>query len=312
MYSSPGLAKKAARKIHAITASSSESTSQSSSDEDMYTDPDTDGPSTPVVKVEEEQDGLGRFGPGQIIDLTTPPRINVPLPQLGPEALPQSTSTVPPRLFTALEHHTGKITYLHQTRRLPFLLRNVRRGFLLRCKDAGISLNDDLNRVMLGVRYDHVDGIFYETSLHQWTCPICSIHGPFPNLAVLQKHLEWDHKELFTEWLFSGNSVSVFFSWSHKHTPIHISANLPSSSRKSCNPDQNWLTNNLRRTGKVYHQQTLQKIAEIVSFPWSSSLLRPRHRHLALKVPYPYPQHLLLPHLRRPPPQLPLPSSCRP
>ena len=177
------------------------------------------------IKVEEEG-GLRRFGPAELIDLETPPQISISLPQLLSRATPGTTESddmgssaaivplsaqapLPADLVSTIEKLTHSSARLHLTKRLPFLVRNIRRGFLQRCKALGISSDRRTEDVAFHVHYEHtgVNDVVYDVTLHQWDCPLCTLHPSFPNQQMLQKHLAWDHEEFPFEWRRSHESL---------------------------------------------------------------------------------------------------------
>jgi len=89
---------------------------------------------------------------------------------------------------------------MQNTHQLPFLLRNVRQGFLSRCRVLGVPIYSDNRQLSLCVRYDYVAGITYKTDIEEWLCPLCELHGVFRTREMLACHLQWDHAEVFSEW----------------------------------------------------------------------------------------------------------------
>lgn len=150
-----------------------------------------------VVQVKKEDvDYLRPFGPAELIDLDPAPPITIQLPQITP----QKAQSAPPSALVqeALEHISLATNRMQETQQLPFRLRNLRKGFLLRCKNLGIPTDPKENRrdVIVRLRYD-IPGVAgaYETAMIGWRCPICSLHGCFPSRKVLRYHLEWDHSD---------------------------------------------------------------------------------------------------------------------
>ena len=170
------------------------------------------------VKLEEDEyAGLRPFGPPELIRLDSPPPITIPLPQIDSE---YTVNPFPPRLAAALSSLAPAVTSLrlHETRQLPFLVRNLRRGFLLRCESLGMSLKKSTENISLRVKYQHVDDIEHQVLSRKWKCPVCSLHGELPNQGVLASHLEWDHAELFVEWQQPmSNSVGVVLLFNPFH-----------------------------------------------------------------------------------------------
>jgi hypothetical protein len=117
-------------------------------------------------------------------------------------------------LIAALEVLTLTSLRMQKTVQLPFLLRNLRRGFADRCHRLGvrtkpsIHLNEPL-KVELIFRLQTGEMVFidaedyldeYRTHMNSWNCPLCDLHGAFGTQAMLQKHIEWDHSEIKTRW----------------------------------------------------------------------------------------------------------------
>lgn len=48
------------------------------------------------------------------------------------------------------------------------------------------------------VRYEYSESIFV-VQMEKWLCPICELHGTFPNKEMLRCHLQWDHLEIILE-----------------------------------------------------------------------------------------------------------------
>ena len=163
--------------------------------------------------------------PPEIMLLDSPPRITFPLPQTDRDPLNTPPTTQSPsieqppdeQLITALESFTLSTIRMQKTHQLPFLLRNVREGFLSRCRTLGVPIySDDNRRLSLCVRYDSVGGLTYKTDISKWLCPLCDIHGTFRTREMLSCHLQWDHGEIFYEWgqnditEVSGSNTSSF------------------------------------------------------------------------------------------------------
>ena len=143
--------------------------------------------------------------PPEIMILDSPPRITIPLPQIDHDLINISTarpsSIEPPdELIIALEPITLSTIRMQKTHQLPFLLRNVREGFLSRCRVLGVPIYSDNRRLSLCVRYDYVAGLTYKTDISEWLCPLCELHGAFRTREMLACHLQWDHPEVFSEW----------------------------------------------------------------------------------------------------------------
>ena len=143
--------------------------------------------------------------PPEIMILDSPPRITIPLPQIDPDLVntpaAQSPSTKPPdELISALESLTLSTIRMQKTHQLPFLLRNVREGFLSRCRALSVPIYSDNRQLSLRVQYNYLAGLTYKTDISKWLCPLCELHGTFRTREMLDYHLQWDHAEVFSEW----------------------------------------------------------------------------------------------------------------
>ena len=152
--------------------------------------------------MEEQPPPLRSRTPPAIMILDSPPRVTIPLPQIDRDLVnTQSPSIEPPdELITALESFALSTIRMQKTHQLPFLLRNVREGFLSRCRVLGVPIYSDNRQLSLCVRYDYVDGLTYKTNISEWLCPFCELHGTFRTREMLACHLHWDHAEVFSEW----------------------------------------------------------------------------------------------------------------
>ncbi|KAH7882375.1 hypothetical protein F5I97DRAFT_355505 [Phlebopus sp. FC_14] len=95
--------------------------------------------------------------------------------------------------------------------RLPFLRRNLRAGFKSRCQLIGtVSRHQALPRRSISVIYscqstdptaqgEH-SSFTTRTSITDWLCPLCNIHGAFANQRMLHMHLSWDHPSVEVQW----------------------------------------------------------------------------------------------------------------
>lgn len=137
--------------------------------------------------------------------LDSPPKITIPLSQIDlslvDDPAPQSRSIEPSdELITALESLALPTIRMQKTHQLPFLLRNVREGFLSRCRALGVPIYSHDRQLSLCVRYDYVAGPTYITDISNWLCPLCELHGIFRTREMLDCHLQWDHAEVYSEW----------------------------------------------------------------------------------------------------------------
>jgi hypothetical protein len=213
--------KSAARKINYVNATSSEeedsdddkskATSSSSSEKDQLDSDQYD------VDMEAPYRPVRARTPPEIMILDSPPRITISLPQIDPDLVNtpavQSRSIEPPdELITALQSLTLSTIRMQKTHQLPFLLRNLRQGFLSRCRVLGVPIysDNDERQLSLCVRYDYVAGLTYKTDISKWLCPLCELHGTFRTREMLACHLQWDHAEVFSEW---GQMDDTEVSW---------------------------------------------------------------------------------------------------
>jgi hypothetical protein len=45
------------------------------------------------------------------------------------------------------------------------------------------------------------DPTIYKNTMNAgWLCPLCELHGVFGNRQMMEKHLEWDHREVTVNW----------------------------------------------------------------------------------------------------------------
>jgi hypothetical protein len=128
------------------------------------------------------------------------PRITIPLPQVKTEPEGETRLYPAEELLNALEALTLTSIRIQTTRRLPFLRRNLRKGFFKRCMNLHLPIYGDRKTISLGVKYEYVDGIVFHAEIEEWLCPLCNIFGKFATRAMLNRHLEWDHREVFCEW----------------------------------------------------------------------------------------------------------------
>jgi len=128
-------------------------------------------------------------------------------------------------LVAALEALTLSSLRMQKTGQLPFLLRNMRRGFVHRCRLLDVPTKSSIHsdeplQVQLLFRLQTNVLVFegaedysdeYTTHMTSWNCPLCDLHGRFGTQAMLQKHIEWDHSEIKTKWLHN-NRVGIRLS----------------------------------------------------------------------------------------------------
>jgi hypothetical protein len=128
-------------------------------------------------------------------------------------------------LIAALEVLTLSSLRMQQTHQLPFLVRNLRRGFMDRCLLLGIPTKPVVHSakildIQLIFRLQSSGAVVgdaeaysdeYKTRMTSWHCPLCDLHGRFTTPVMLQKHVEWDHSEIKTRWTYD-NGVSIHLS----------------------------------------------------------------------------------------------------
>lgn len=161
-----------------------------------YNLPDSMHRPLPPENVERREDNRhsSKFNPA--------PRITIPLPQvkIEPDDDPIGQLYPSEELLNALEALTLNSIRIQSTRQLPFLRRNLRQGFFRRCRDLHIPIYSDHKTISLRVNYEYIDGIVFHAEIDEWLCPLCNIFGKFVTRAMLNCHLEWDHREVFCEW----------------------------------------------------------------------------------------------------------------
>lgn len=106
---------------------------------------------------------------------------------------------------------------LKEYKRLPFLTRNVRKGFKSRCRKAGVRTEPKESppaRVKVLYRYCPDDDTDSDSSsdedkgryedkvggMSRWLCPLCQVHGEFDTREMLNFHLSEDHTDVKTSW----------------------------------------------------------------------------------------------------------------
>ncbi|KAF9486280.1 hypothetical protein BDN70DRAFT_870376 [Pholiota conissans] len=191
----------AARKHEFVNASTSESEESSEDKRDSdasssSSEDEEDQPPTPKSESDVEMDDLAP-PPGDIVLLDPPPNAS-PTPVRD---LTATLHTEPPSdLIAAVEALTLSATRMQQTKQLPFLVRNLRRGFLKRCRKLQVPIFTDGRKVSLDLVYDYIAGVSYQTQINAWCCPLCDLLGVVKTQEMLECHLRWDHKEVFCEW----------------------------------------------------------------------------------------------------------------
>ena len=116
--------------------------------------------------------------------------------------VPAVPSKVPSeQLVAAVEALTLSSIRMQKTSQLPFLLRNLRHGFLLRCRRLQVSMYSDGRDLSFSVHYNYLDDMVYQVDgLSAWSCPLCNLLGTLKTREMLDCHLHWDHAEVYFEW----------------------------------------------------------------------------------------------------------------
>ncbi|THH15249.1 hypothetical protein EW146_g5194 [Bondarzewia mesenterica] len=189
----------------------------------MYEDdlPDIDDPSAPIQRTLLFRDGRV-YGKGarkvdyqaarkqsRVANVIEIDDMSPPLAELEVPSRPNSPTE---KLRNDLETLTLSESLMKATDKLPFLRRNVRRGFRRFCSTNGVSTGPPApprKPVVIIYRTAHDgDGASghegdeddYEAEMDDWCCPICETFGRFSNQEMLKKHLELFHEETRVQW----------------------------------------------------------------------------------------------------------------
>lgn len=170
----------------------------------------------------------------------------------APTEMPSDT------LIEALENISLTTIRLAKFHRLPFMLRNLRKGFLSRCKSLGI---DPSHRIppskpitviytcvaqTAGDRYPEQQET--RTTMTDWRCPLCELHGVFPAQQILQAHLQRDHPGVGFRWDMDDYSLSVQLPLT-RHVALPVA--LPAGGRASLLPHPRAMTTTSTRTAST-------------------------------------------------------------
>ncbi|KAF8970426.1 hypothetical protein BDZ97DRAFT_1791330 [Flammula alnicola] len=117
----------------------------------------------------------------------------------------------PDILIAAVEALSLSAVRMQGTSQLPFLLRNLREGFLKRCRKMQVPIFTDGRAVTLSVRYEYVAGAMYQTKVSSWRCPLCNFLGTLKTQEMLDCHLKWDHAEVYREWHKTDETDQIEF-----------------------------------------------------------------------------------------------------
>jgi len=125
----------------------------------------------------------------------------------GDEASPEIPSDV---LIEALENISLGTIRLASLCRLPFMQRSLRDGFLSRSKSLGIDISRALpphkpviviySCIVRAAEDRSPERHVTRTTMKDWKCPLCELHGTFLSWQLLGAHLQWDHSNVGFEW----------------------------------------------------------------------------------------------------------------
>ncbi|OAX38476.1 hypothetical protein K503DRAFT_770448 [Rhizopogon vinicolor AM-OR11-026] len=134
----------------------------------------------------------------------------------GDEAAPEMPSDA---LIEALEDISLVTIRLATLHRLPFMLRNLRQGFLSRCKFLGIDTSHSLPPPKpITVEYSCAVRIAEDgspkrqvtrTTMRDWKCPLCELHCTFLSQKILSAHLRWDHSNVDFAWAMVDYTLTL-------------------------------------------------------------------------------------------------------
>lgn len=188
-----------------VADDSDHKSSESSSSEELSGDEDEEPESSEPENSSDEQESLRRqLSPLEI-------RSNMhPQPANSVSGNVLSVNDSPSEeLFQALERLSLSSVRMHHTHSLPFLLRNLRKGFEARCQMIGVPVpahpDPRDSDVSVDVVYRYIRNTGgreheYRTHVTEWSCPLCTLHGKFGTRDMLEKHLDWDHDEVTVKW----------------------------------------------------------------------------------------------------------------
>lgn len=197
------------------TDSDNSTPSESSSDE-LHEREDAPEPETDELDESEDDRVVGReryasslYDPPAIEYLDPRPRAPVQPPAM-PAADVVSSAEPSDELISAVENLVLSSIRMQETNQLPFLLRNLRRGFRARCSALGIATRRVPGDISLLVKYKSLSTgatAAYETEINDWLCPLCELHGRFDAKEMLASHLLWDHSEVTCQWAVVNSTV---------------------------------------------------------------------------------------------------------
>lgn len=133
----------------------------------------------------------------------------------SPNALDPNREAPPNALLQSFRTATLDCPRLQRLKRLPYLPRNVRIGFLARCKSLGINISATPLSSPIRVLYrdalpaspnmPRTTYLTYRASMTILSCPLCDLHGTFHSKDMLNAHFEWDHEEITVTWKSSSD-----------------------------------------------------------------------------------------------------------
>ncbi|KAJ7072398.1 hypothetical protein C8F01DRAFT_1103861, partial [Mycena amicta] len=191
----------AARKSEVTELSSDEEESsepESSEEEEEETE---DEAQSAAAQSDAEEDADEE--PGQLPLPARPPVIEIldDTPPASPIKAPQNL-TPPSKILAAIELSVLPLVYVQDLKRLPFLRRNLRRGFLRYCHKQKIPTQrppPPFPRVSVVLRLADSDQS-YETTISSFECPLCRLYRPFETKEMLQVHLDKGHSDVEICW----------------------------------------------------------------------------------------------------------------
>ncbi|KAJ7733745.1 hypothetical protein DFH07DRAFT_967879 [Mycena maculata] len=217
--------RKAARKTEVQEDPSDDEKSESSPSESSDSDDSDDWESIPESDKESETEKTGDSGneSDDSVELmefrpVRPPVIEIldDTPPASPVHTPRPSPppSVPhAEIINAIERLVLPATSMQARKRLPFLTRNLRRGFLNYCRVRGVSTTPDDEVPPLTVIFKLSDSELppHEEHVSCYECPLCRLHLPFPTREMLQVHLDQDHREVCISWAKTDNQENWRF-----------------------------------------------------------------------------------------------------
>jgi len=173
--------------------------------DELQSDHDADRDAERVDTTNHDIDVVMADGPDPLPPTFRAPEIillDAPPASVAPPVPSEKAPNVPPdQLVAAVEALSLSSIRMQQTSQLPFLLRNLRHGFLSRCRRLQVPVFSDGRGVSLSVHYDTIDGAAYQVDgVSAWMCPLCDLLGVLKTRDMLDCHLHWDHPEVYFEW----------------------------------------------------------------------------------------------------------------